>query len=78
MKNLILTLSLTISSVVWANPAPGSSASKEWLNIIDAGKYGESWQKADLFFKSQLSQKNGIVLSQKFVHHWVKLLHAQS
>ena len=57
MKNLILTLSLIISSVVWANPAPGSSASKEWLTIIDAGKYGESWQKADLFFKSQLSQK---------------------
>lgn len=57
MKNLLLILSLIMSSVVWANPAPGSSASKEWLNIIDAGKYGESWQKADSFFKSQLSQK---------------------
>lgn len=57
MKNLLLILSLIMSSVVWANPAPGSSASKEWLKIIDAGKYGESWQKADSFFKSQLSQK---------------------
>jgi hypothetical protein len=57
MKNLILALSLIISSVVWASPSPGSSASKEWLNIIDAGEYGESWQKADSFFKSQLSQK---------------------
>ncbi|WED25369.1 DUF4019 domain-containing protein [Vibrio sp. DW001] len=78
MKNLLLILSLIISSVVWASPSPGSSASKEWLNIIDAGKYGESWQKADLFFKSQLSQKNGTVLSKKIVHPRVKLLHTQS
>ncbi len=57
MKKLILILSLCLSSFVWANESSGSIAAKEWLNIIDAGKYAESWQKADSFFKSQLSQK---------------------
>jgi len=57
MKKLILILSLCISSFVWGNESLGSIAAKEWLNIVDAGKYGESWQKADSFFKSQLSQK---------------------
>ncbi|PKH87702.1 DUF4019 domain-containing protein [Colwellia sp. Bg11-28] len=56
MKKLILILTLCISSVAWANPMSGSSAAQEWLNIIDAGQYGESWQKAGSFFKSQLSQ----------------------
>jgi len=57
MKKLILILSLCVSSFVWANDSSGSIAAKEWLNIIDAGEYGESWQKADSLFKSQLSQK---------------------
>jgi len=57
MKKLILILSLCVSSFVWANESTGSIAAKEWLNIIDAGEYAKSWQKADSFFKSQLSQK---------------------
>lgn len=54
MKTLILILSLCISSFVWANE-PSASA-KQWLQIVDAGNYTESWQKSDIFFKSQLSQ----------------------
>ena len=57
MKKLILILFLCFSSFVWANQSLGSVTAKEWLNIIDTGNYAESWQKADSFFKSQLSQK---------------------
>jgi hypothetical protein len=56
MKKLILILSLCISSFVWAHESSGSIAAKEWLQIVDAGKYIESWQKSDSLFQSQLSQ----------------------
>jgi hypothetical protein len=56
MKNLIFILSLCISSFVSANESSGSAAAKEWLKIVDAGNYTESWQKSDSFFQSQLSQ----------------------
>ncbi len=56
MKKLILILSLYVSSFVWAHESTGSSEAREWLNIIDAGKYIESWQKTDAFFKAQLTQ----------------------
>lgn len=56
MKKLILILSLCVSSFVWANESAGSIAAKEWLKIVDAGEYAESWQKSDSFFKSQLTQ----------------------
>ena len=57
MKKLIIILSLCISSFVWAHESSGASAAKEWLNIIDAGEYAESWEKADPFFKAQLTQE---------------------
>ena len=40
MKNLLLILSLIMSSVVWANPAPGSSA-KEYSSLpgVPDGEY---------------------------------------
>ncbi|MEW6992609.1 DUF4019 domain-containing protein [Colwelliaceae bacterium 6441] len=56
MKKLILILTLCISSLVSANESSGSKAAKEWLNIVDAGNYSDSWQKSDSFFQSQLSQ----------------------
>ena len=56
MGKLILILSLWGSSFVWANDSAGSIAAKEWLKIVDAGEYVESWQKSDAFFKSQLTQ----------------------
>jgi len=52
MKNFILILSLCFSSLAWAN---GSVAAKAWLDIVDSGKYTESWQKSDSFFKSQIT-----------------------
>jgi len=56
MKKLIFILSLCISFFVFASEPSGSTAAKEWLKIIDAGNYTESWQKSDSFFQSQLSQ----------------------
>ncbi|WP_206486095.1 DUF4019 domain-containing protein [Thalassotalea sp. G2M2-11] len=56
MKKLILILSLCCFSFVWANEFSGSIVAKQWLKIVDAGQYIESWQKSDSFFKSQLSQ----------------------
>jgi hypothetical protein len=56
MGKLILILSLWGSSFVWANDSAGSIAAKEWLKIVDAGEYVESWQKSDAFLKSQLTQ----------------------
>ena len=56
MKKLILILSLCLSSFVWADDSSGLTAAKEWLKIVDAGNYIESWQKSDSFFQSQLSQ----------------------
>jgi len=56
MKKLIFILSLCISSFVSANESAGSTAAKEWLKVVDAGNYTESWQKSDSFFQSQLSQ----------------------
>jgi hypothetical protein len=57
MQKLLLIISLCVSSFVLANESSGSIAAKEWLNIIDAGEYAESWQGAAPFFKSQLSLK---------------------
>ncbi len=56
MKKLILVLSLC-ASFVWAQESGGADVAKEWLNIIDAGQYAESWQKSDNFFKEKLSQE---------------------
>ncbi|WP_448563361.1 DUF4019 domain-containing protein [Thalassotalea ganghwensis] len=56
MKKLMIVLSLCISTFVWANESMGSIAAQEWLKIVDAGRYAESWEKSDSFLKSQLTQ----------------------
>ncbi|WP_077284791.1 DUF4019 domain-containing protein [Cognaticolwellia aestuarii] len=56
MKKFILILALCSPAFVWVNPTLGTSAAQQWLNIVDTGKYNESWQSADAFFQTQLSQ----------------------
>lgn len=56
MKKLILLLTLCFSSFISANESSASTAAKEWLTIVDAGNYTQSWQKSDSFFQSVLSQ----------------------
>jgi len=57
MKKLILILCFCVSSLANANGSEGTVAATEWLGLIDKGEYGESWVKADTFFRSQLSQE---------------------
>lgn len=33
------------------------SAARDWLALIDRGKYGESWETAALFFKNAVTQE---------------------
>jgi opacity protein-like surface antigen len=56
MKNLIFILAMCISSFAFANESSGSAAAKEWLKVVDAGNYAESWQKSDSFLQSEISQ----------------------
>lgn len=57
MSKLVLILSLCFSSFVFANENTANSLAKEWLNVLDVGEYGKSWEKADAYFKSQLSKE---------------------
>ncbi len=56
MKKLILILSICISTFVSANQSNASIAAENWLKIVDAGNYAESWNKSDSFFKSQITE----------------------
>ena len=55
MRKLILLLSLSIVSYVCAEESIGKHEAKEWLNIIDSGRYIESWQKSDILFQQKLT-----------------------
>jgi hypothetical protein len=57
MKKLILLLSLCLTFIVWADDRTATTVANEWLKIVDAGNYSESWQKSDSFFQSQLSEQ---------------------
>ena len=57
MKQLTLILSLCFSSLVWAHASADTSEALDWLNTIDAGKFAESWQNTDTFFKAQVTKK---------------------
>lgn len=67
MKITLLSIALTLFSfqlvavASQTNSQPESLAishAKTWLQVIDAGNYSESWEKAAPFFQSQLSQAN--------------------
>ena len=51
---------LAAVSVRAATPPPeetGRKAAEEWLALVDAGKYPESWEKMDAGFKKQISKR---------------------
>lgn len=52
---------LLASSPVWAQgtgekEAKAIEAAKAWLQLVDKGKFGESWDAAAFFFKSQVAR----------------------
>jgi opacity protein-like surface antigen len=36
--------------------AEATAASREWLSVVDAGQYGQSWDEAAAFFKQHMSK----------------------
>jgi hypothetical protein len=51
-----LVLLATLSSSVIAQPsAAPENAAKQWLSLLDGGKYNESWNQAGSFFKARIS-----------------------
>ena len=51
------TLSL-LGSPARADPVQAATkAAKEWLALVDAGKYGQSWEHAARFFKKNVSRE---------------------
>lgn len=35
-----------------------TAAAREWLSVVDAGQYGQSWDEASAFFKQHVSKSN--------------------
>lgn len=58
MKKYLLFVLLLATPLAWSQELAGITAAKEWLNVIDRGKYIESWESADMYFKNQLSADN--------------------
>lgn len=55
-------LALSLSAVIRANEQDSSQAlarkaAEEWLALLDAGKYGESWDAADPGFKQTVTRE---------------------
>ena len=64
MKALLVFLSLMMLAVCTGCGSAGNpeaeeaavGAAKSWLVLVDAGKYGESWEEAAQFFKGVVSK----------------------
>jgi len=64
MKRLVLigiAIAIVLSSVISCAPndekeQAAVTAADKWLTLVDTGKYLESWQEADDYFKSSIQQ----------------------
>ena len=60
MKNIIVVLCLFISTLTWAQTLKVVDVSTEiapatsWLEVVDSGKYANSWQQAGVFFQENV------------------------
>jgi opacity protein-like surface antigen len=63
---LVVFLSALSSAAAAANPTGDKvktgdvavQSAQNWLGIVDSGKYGESWNKADEYLKQAVSKKD--------------------
>jgi len=54
---LLLTFAAAIKSLAADNPEKDAQvAAEQWLALVDAGQYAESWQSAADYFKAAISQ----------------------
>lgn len=52
---LAVMLALPVMQFAREKPEqPAQQAAEKWLALVDAGKYGESWEQAAKFFKSKI------------------------
>jgi thioredoxin-related protein len=58
-QKLLLIFFLCISFFCGAFENTGSSEAKDWLNIIDAGKYIKKWEKQPLVQTTAYRRKMG-------------------
>ena len=65
IRRIILLLVLCLS--LWAGPAAAQGSEKEktalaaaqkWLSLVDAGRYGQSWEQAAGYFRNAVTQEN--------------------
>ena len=62
MKNIIVVLCLFISTLTWAQTLRVVDVSTEigpatsWLEVVDSGKYANSWQQAGAFFQENVPE----------------------
>ncbi|BDF93431.1 DUF4019 domain-containing protein [Pseudoalteromonas sp. KAN5] len=60
MKNIIVVLCLFISALTWAQTlkvvdvATEIAPATSWLEVVDSGKYANSWQQAGVFFQENV------------------------
>ena len=55
----LVVVGLCLSSYTMANDEreeAALSAAKQWLGLVDAGEYGESWESAAAYFKSTVTK----------------------
>lgn len=57
-----VVIAFTISAMTYAaekeDIAKAYGAALKWLNILDAGRYDESWNEASTFFKTDVSRND--------------------
>ena len=66
---MMCMVSLTLSSVVMADPAAEKAAIEAvdvWLVLIDEEKYAESWEAASDFFKSAVPKEKWVEMLNSF------------
>lgn len=65
---------LTVLILVWAWPSAHAQddavkkareSAESWLELVDAGKYAESWQEAALIFQKQVSEEQWVSAVRK-------------
>ncbi|MGC2425367.1 MAG: DUF4019 domain-containing protein [Nitrospirota bacterium] len=57
---LCLVCSLVSVQVATASDSPEARTVNYWLNLVDSGKYNESWDAAGEYFKSMITKEDWV------------------
>lgn len=56
MKKLLASLLWCVALTASAANESGEQVAEQWLSVVDAGNYGQSWQQSGTLFQSQVSK----------------------